>query len=971
MSPLPAVDSSSSYISDTECHDDLHEWRSFLDNYAKGGWVPNATPAQPSPIQVPILNPVDLRRDSVGTSQGSATSQPIVANVYSSTRITPKLAKTVHDYIQSHDYLPPPRSPQEKMRESIIKEYDLLGPVQAGNIQSAVDLIGAFFPESVCTFTLFNNAVQTFYAVTGPQALLDKYSLKNHMFVAPETSLCGHSVLLDGHILHVPELSQDWRFRSNPYTMAGLTSYIGSPVSLELDPLNTSPNSRDVPQRVGIGALNILFFGEPLMTISPQQNMVVKNVTAMLETQLRATWEGHIRTREAKIRRVLTDLIEEAFVGDFHRSPDELRGGEHNARVQSEQEAVSALADLTQSTADKLLALSPELDAVAFMDVRGLSPKFHSSTDRYQYEINPHSPHPIRAFAISPRDNSSWTRLPSAASLVDFFNRQNAGFEFTKGSKESGLEADLPDHTQAHLAMPFFTLDQPLFVIVAISRLPLISRGTIHIARSVGSIILAKAVQSRVMEADATKTAFLSSISHELRTPMHSIMSGLNLVKESIDKRQWDDIDSILALVESSGQSLYRILNDILDFGKMQNMSDSSSRSVKADLMKLVQTAAHMCLTQSEDLLSDARLELEYEQRDWHVLIDDARYQRIVINGLSNAMKFCKKGKITISLSTTPDTQRLVTRITDTGMGISEHMLRRVLEPFTKQDPHSPGAGLGLYITQSLIKRMGGTFAIHSTLGVGTTFEAIIPIQFEAPVNTIDRSIVLRQILHAVDLTPVRTRTALPDQAAASVIAAPPTAKPSEILNETTVSVRAISEDRPKPSSKSGLVKSSVKPPENALRVLVVDDNRICLRVLATALKRGPTPVICKEAIDGKQAVDVFADFRPDLVLTDVSMPVMDGVTAAGKMRAISEDLGLPPCKIYALTGLGSSDPRLKSVGMAGDAALNGWLVKGQDDLKVIHGIVSQVNEEIQQAKVVEGMKKTELVENGGSLLLH
>ncbi|WVF71085.1 hypothetical protein IAT40_005882 [Kwoniella sp. CBS 6097] len=970
MSPLPVVESvsSSSTASDFEQAHDLQEWRGFLSNYAKGEWAPDLTPAQPCPITSVSFEEEGQDRSALKATESSPSAQSVAAaNIYSSTQITPKLARKVHDYCFDHDYLPPPRSPQEKLREHIITEYDLLGPVQGGNIQSAVDLIGAFFPETICTFTLFNNAVQTFYAVTGPQDLLDRYSLKNHMYVAPETSLCGHSVLLDGHILHVPQLAEDWRFRSNPYTLAGLTSYIGSSVSLELDPLNTSPNVRDVPQRVGIGALNILFVGEPLMAMTPTQTMVVRNVTTMLETQLRATWEGHIRTREAKVRRVITDLIEEAFVGDYNESERRRGKGELNARVQSEIDTTNVFADLAQSAADKLLALAPEVDAVVLMDVRGLIPKPQAPGARPQYELNPLSAHPVNAIAMSPRETSSWTRLPSPTALVEFFNRQNSLFVFGAGSQESGLERDLPETTKSHLAMSFFTLDQPLFVIFAISRSPRISRGSIHIARSLGSIILAKAVQSRVLEADAAKTAFLSSISHELRTPMHSIMSGLNLIKQSVDDQLWDDTKSLLSLVETSGQSLHRILNDILDFGKAHTENDAVPRSVQVDLVDLVKTAARMCLTQSEDLDFKACLRLEHEQRDWQVLIDDARFQRIVINGLSNAMKFCRNGTITLLLSTTPDSQQLITRITDNGIGIDEKMLRRVLEPFTKQDPHSPGAGLGLYITQNLIKRMGGTFAIRSALGVGTTFEATIPIRFQTMTHHFDRSVILQQSIGAIDLSPVQTRATLSNPNGTREITAPAIVK-SSTMPETIAIVQAAKRVPPKSSAKTGTNKSSAQSVDKPLRVMVVDDNRICLRVLATALKRGPTPVLCREAIDGKQAVNAFAEFRPDLVLTDVSMPVMDGVTAAGKMRAISEEMRLPPCKIYALTGLGSSDPRLKSIGMAGSAALNGWLVKGQDDLKVIHGIVSQVNEEVRQAEITMRMKEAAL-DNGTSSL--
>jgi len=146
------------------------------------------------------------------------------------------------------------------------------------------------------------------------------------------------------------------------------------------------------------------------------------------------------------------------------------------------------------------------------------------------------------------------------------------------------------------------------------------------------------------------------------------------------------------------------------------------------------------------------------------------------------------------------------------------------------------------------------------------------------------------------------------------------------------------------------------------------------------ALKRSPTKVTTAQATDGREAVEKFKDFKPDLVLTDVSMPVMDGLTAAGKMRQVEcgRDDELSPrdarsravsedgestggagssisgdkyegnrykARIFAITGLGSSDPRLKNDALRGGASLDGWLVKGEHGLEVIYKIVRETLE--------------------------
>jgi len=233
----------------------------------------------------------------------------------------------------------------------------------------------------------------------------------------------------------------------------------------------------------------------------------------------------------------------------------------------------------------------------------------------------------IHTFAISMRTQTSWPLPPSPTPLLVFMNRTNPRSTFAL-SNLSGLESELPTETQSHLIMPFFAHDQPLFVVMAISNNPSISQAAVNIIRSVGSVLLAKAIQSRVMEADAAKTAFLSSISHELRTPMHSIMTGLDIIKSSAREGDWETVESLIGAVEASGLALHNILNDVLDFGKGYASQPGDRKSSSVDLLGLARDAAGMCLAQYEDLESGSGLYLEYEQRDWRVEVDKARYHR-------------------------------------------------------------------------------------------------------------------------------------------------------------------------------------------------------------------------------------------------------------------------------------------------------------------------------------------------------
>jgi CheY-like chemotaxis protein len=250
--------------------------------------------------------------------------------------------------------------------------------------------------------------------------------------------------------------------------------------------------------------------------------------------------------------------------------------------------------------------------------------------------------------------------------------------------------------------------------------------------------------------------------------------------------------------------------------------------------------------------------------------------------------------------------ENIVVRVKDAGAGFDEATLPRLLEPFTKDDWHTPGAGLGLHITQNLVHSLGGKLRLTSQIGIGTLFEVTVPCRL----NHQRRS---ESIIHEV----IRPSTPTP-------------ARPAPV---STI-------PNPGQAESNGLTSTS------SIRILVVDDNALCRRILVKGLKKGKTPIETCEAADGQAALDYFPTFNPDLVLTDVSMPIMDGITSAELMRTVSAERKMKECKIYAITGLGSTDPRLKTVALNGTAALDGWLVKGKDDLKVISRIVEDVYEE-------------------------
>jgi len=313
---------------------------------------------------------------------------------------------------------------------------------------------------------------------------------------------------------------------------------------------------------------------------------------------------------------------------------------------------------------------------------------------------------------------------------------------------------------------------------------------------------------------------------------------------------------------------------------------------------------------------------------EWNVLMIS-----VLINGLTNAMKFCPTGSITVTLQA--QAEKLLIRIVDTGVGFDESEMSLVFQAFKKLDVNSPGAGLGLHITKAMLEKAGGTLTLRSQEGKGTTFEATLPVSWVTPHSTEEKS-----------SRPTKRRQIRPSDGRRLFDF--PTHKRKTSVNVdkamNNLEQYSMTGTTPAKDKTSDTVSTTENLTSEPLRVLIVDDNHICLALLKMSLRKGPIPLDLREAHGGSQAVEVFREFQPDLVLTDVCMPGVDGIAAAEQMREIEEKENLPRSAIYAVTALGDTDSRSKSKGLNGSADLDGWLVKGQDLAHVARDIARRLS---------------------------
>ncbi len=364
--------------------------------------------------------------------------------------------------------------------------------------------------------------------------------------------------------------------------------------------------------------------------------------------------------------------------------------------------------------------------------------------------------------------------------------------------------------------------------------------------------------------ANAAKSQFLAHMSHEIRTPMNAVLGLAQLLgQEPLETDQ----ARMVSHIAEAGEALLRVINDILDLSKIE-AGQLGIEQHPFTLPPVLGRVRNLLGLSAEQKGLELAIDIATAPADaW--LGDAARLEQILINLLGNAIKFTPQGSVRLAIARVADLPagaRLRFEVRDTGIGMSPEVRQQLFQPFNQGDSSITrrfgGTGLGLSICKRLVDLMGGEIGVISEEGHGSTF------WFELPLRRAERQ---------------------PEPVGA---------------------------DQPAPRADS--------PNFRGLRVLAVDDNRINLMVLEKALKNEGAEVTL--AGDGQHALDLLRT-RPDhfqVVLMDVQMPVMDGLTAT---REIRRDPALRAVPVVALTAGVLPEERQATL----DAGANGFLAKPLD----------------------------------------
>lgn len=478
--------------------------------------------------------------------------------------------------------------------------------------------------------------------------------------------------------------------------------------------------------------------------------------------------------------------------------------------------------------------------------------------------------------------------------------------------------------------------------------------------------------RKQAVDANETKSHFIANMSHEIRTPMNAVMGMLELLLSS---RPTIEQSNYINIAQKSSRHLIQIINDILDFSKVSAKKIELHNEVFS-FSSIIDIAFANALPEAlkKGLLLDVKLSPDFPEL---FIGDEVRIDQIFINLIGNAIKFTEKGSVVLEANLLRDqrgVQLVEFKVIDTGVGIPQEKQEAVFEAFTQADSSITrefgGTGLGLTIVYQLVKLMGGKTELWSKVGQGTEFKVTLPlgkVTEQTDYKLINKhwviceqkSELLTSLKNKLRTTKQKYRVLSPNEITkgrllknevlvcrpemltllpASVVdkicsgeieLQPVTFKLNELATNCLNSIPHFPV-LPMPFSTNKLLLNQLQPKIKGQKavdqlpmlsgysILVIEDNEVNQQVLNLILTNEGATVIC--AYNGQEGLALLENESFDVVILDLQMPVMDGITCTKVIRAEDKWRGIP---IIAMTAHNTEADRINTKRAGVDLHLN------------------------------------------------
>ncbi|SFO65802.1 Signal transduction histidine kinase [Chitinophaga sp. YR627] len=452
--------------------------------------------------------------------------------------------------------------------------------------------------------------------------------------------------------------------------------------------------------------------------------------------------------------------------------------------------------------------------------------------------------------------NNEWLTTDGSVRKATYTNLDPGEYTFrVRASNNDGIWTPAPLELHITILPPFWRTPLAffLYILLIIGALILARRVVLERERLRSRIEQEKQEAQRIHELDALKIRFFTNISHEFRTPLSLIITPLEKI---LGKGVEANIQQQLVLVQRNARRLLNLVNQLLDFRKME-VQEIKLHTSEGDIVAFVKDLT----TSFSDLSEKKQIHLDFHSsiRELNMLYDPDKIEKIIFNLLSNAFKFTpEQGNISVDVQVQHGST-LAIIVKDNGIGIPLEQQERIFERFFQHDiPGSllnQGSGIGLSITREFVKLHGGTITVDSAPGMGSTFTILLPV----------RGLVGLPLVTA----PVST----------NILSAPAPADPAPAAYTGRKPVLLLIED------------------SEDFRFYLKDNLGVHFHII--------------DAANGKLGWDILQNTVPNLIVSDVNMPEMDGLELCRRIRQNQRLAHLP---VILLTARASEEDQLEAL---------------------------------------------------------